>query len=130
VEGEEVDLLAVDVDAVGREQSRAQKALARERTDPGRAERLDQELGKLVPRPRAALEPFGLGRTLGEVRRDREPELRTCAVEVERARVRRVRRDAGSNGARESIYDAYSIRLEPLEPAPIFPEDLEVDDGS
>ena len=85
------DLLRVHLDAVRTQQVGAEHRLeGRHGALPGRW----HEDRDPVQRAAAVLEPLVLVCTLGEVGADRDPEREAPAVRVERARIRRVRRDA------------------------------------
>ena len=74
--------------------------------------------------------PLRLVVALGEVRRDGQAELEAGRVELGRARVRRMRRDAEARRGRRTLAaDPLPVRLEAGRRAPrSSPEDLEVDD--
>ena len=86
------DLVVVEVDAVRAEKFGAEHVV--ERRDGALAGRLDEDVAIAASGPVPELEPLVLGRALGEVRADRDAERQAPAVDVERARVGRVRRDA------------------------------------
>ena len=96
--GEQGDLGVVHLDAVRAEQVGPEHRLERpDRAAPGR--RL-QERRDRRQRAGAVLEPLVLVRALGEVRPDGDAEGEAPVVHLERARVRRMRRDAEPDEAR------------------------------
>ena len=89
------DLVVVEVDAVRAEKLGPEHV--RERRHRALARRLDEHGAIAASGPGARDEPFVLGGALGEVRADRDAEREAPAVDVERAGVRRVRRDADAD---------------------------------
>ena len=87
-----------------------------EQPDPGLAGRRHEELGERAPVPGSGDEPLALGGALGEVGRQGKAELGAGPVELDRAGVRRVRRDADARrGRRGSRRSARARLVEPLE---------------
>ena len=115
VGGEDRDLLVVGLDAMRREHVRAQDARIGERVDAGGSGRSDEHVCERFPGAFAGKEELGLGLALREVRRDRDSEPVTRAVEIERARVRGMRRDAHAHvvGERPAIRSDVGSKLSP-----------------
>src|SRR5262249_48655521 len=127
--GQERDLLAVDLDAVGGDDVGPEQTEAREEARSGRARGIDQQVAVGLPRPASVEEVRGLGAALGEVRRGRQAELRARPEDVGRRRERRVRRDAGADVLGEAAREALAVGPEPRQGGGrVGAEDLDVDD--
>ena len=127
---EQRDLVRLDDDAVRSEHARAEQALAREQARSRRPGWID-EPGDRLPRPAAVEEIAHLRLALGDVRRNRQPELRACAVDGRRDAVGRVRGNAEHHpvvevrrGARAKLFELRQ-RL-----VGIGPEHLEIGDAA
>ena len=123
--GEQRDLCGFDLDDVGAEQLGAEDLL--ERRHRALAARRDEDVGVRRERPGSGQQVLVLVRALGEMRSDRDPEREAPAVHVERARVRRVGRDADAHEVALRHVRVRPLEL-PLGHARIGGEDLEVDD--
>ena len=96
---------------------------------PGLPVRLDQELRHRPHRPVAALQPVELVLALVEVRHHRDAEGEAGGVDLGRAGVRRVRRDAGPHALRERGSRVLELLLvQPHRLLRVRAEDLQVDD--
>ena len=117
---------SVEVDAVRAEKSGAEDV--GERRDRAVAGRRDEHVGVHGHRPGARGEPFVLGRALGEMRPDRDPEREAPAVDARASRC--TARAARCRCARARVSgDAASQLLEPRRgQLRVGAEDLEVDD--
>src|SRR4051812_36460846 len=106
----------------------AEQILLREHARARRTGMRDEQVAVRAPRPLAPREVEKLGRALGDMGRDRKAELSARAIEIERDRVRRVRRDPGPDPIREESVDALLDLGEVLEANTCLrTEDLEID---
>src|SRR3954447_6889247 len=125
---EQLDLLRIDHDAVRRDDVFTEQILLREHARAGRTGMGDEQVAVRAPRPLAPREVEKLGRALRDVGGHREAELRARAVEIQRDRVRSVRRDPGPDAIREEAVDALLDLGEVLEAeGRVRTEDLEID---
>jgi hypothetical protein len=119
------DLVRVDLDAVRAHETGAEHV--GEPGDAAHAGRGDQEVAVRGERPAPVLEPLVLGGALAQVGADRDPERQAPAVDVGRAGVWRVRRDADPDEL--ALLDPRAQRRESLGgDRRVGAEHLEVDD--
>ena len=127
--GEQGDLLRVDLDAVRRDDALVEQAGGGEAADAALPVRLDEHLRAPAARALAAQQPVELVLALVQVRRDRQVERQAGGVDLARAGVRRVRRDADADALGERGRDVGALLLELAQRVGAVPaEHLEIDD--
>ena len=126
---EERDLLRVDLYAVGGDDSRRQEPPARERPDAAFPQRRRNLSCERLPWSGARREPLELVGALVQMGCEREVALETCGVELRRAGVGSMGRDAQTDAVGEVMLDtAAVVRESAVELRRVRSEDLEVDD--
>ena len=129
--GEQADLVLVEHDAVGGDHVGPEE-IVRPPTDASRScRRSNEQILVRAPGACSGEQVRDLGRTLGDVRCDRQAQLGAGFVKLDRDRVGSMGRDTGPHPRRERVADAIADPGEVLERLRrIGAEDLEVDGGA
>src|SRR5262249_62307586 len=88
----------------------------------------DEIFGERLPRTATREQVLELRIALRQMGGEREAESGARLIQLDRARVRRVRRDAGANSLRQRLLDPLAQVLEVLERGGVLAEHLQVDD--